>query len=162
MKACVLVLAVLNFGSAFTLLRSVVETFYRGMWLMFCGSDDDIAEIRAGKFEFKMGFKAMMGAVDGKLGGSGVFIGPAEWKSMCGFAHSGAEQLTRRFRPDGQLMPNYPEEEVLGLLLVATTMMAVMVTSICQIEGRDSDGEQIRATYTELLPNLGHTPTFLN
>jgi hypothetical protein len=151
-----------NFGSAFTLLRPVVETFYRGMWMMFCGSDGDIAEFRAGRFEFNP-YIEMTEEVDKKLGGTGTFAGSrTEWKSMCGLTQSGAERVTRRVGSDGRMVPNYPDEEILGVLCIATSIIACLVSTICQIEGRVPDSERILAIYTEMLPSLGHTPTLPN
>lgn len=132
-----------NDASAFSLARPILETFYRGLWMYLCASDDEVEKIRSDSFGYPK-FIKMTNSVDAKLGGLEKFnINPGTWGMLCGFTHSGLEQLGRRYNDVGDLMPNYPINEVINVLSSGTRCLALMTYFACFVAGKREEGAQI-------------------
>jgi hypothetical protein len=57
------------------------------------------------------------------------------WAAMNGYAHTGLEQLWRRFQVDGTIAPNYSEEVIKELLTYSATASIVLVAAILRTVG---------------------------
>jgi hypothetical protein len=139
-----------NNGSGFALIRVLVETFHRGLWLYCCASDAQVNEIRAGGKPYPK-FIDMTQQVDRALGSTGTLeLGGPAWGSLCGFTHTGIEQLSRRFNTEGDLFPNYPLEEILQVISSATKLVSTMSQFLCVVARRSDDAELIAEFWEEL------------
>jgi hypothetical protein len=116
-----------NNASAFALLRVLMETVYRGLWLCTCGSVLQVEQVRKGKEPFP-DFEQMTKVVDAKIGNTGKLrINGRVHGMLSKFVHTGHQQLLRRYNEDGVLVPNYPIEEVIELLAASTLILSCMV-----------------------------------
>jgi hypothetical protein len=140
-----------NDASAFALARILLETFYRGFWMYFCASNDQVEQIRTGEEPYPKKFITMTEQVDQALKGTGKFKleGPI-WRSLCGLTHSGSEQLVRRFDAKGTLVPSYPLREVLDILSSATMLVSIMSSLYCFASKRKEDAKQINELWKTL------------
>lgn len=132
-----------NDATAFALARVLVEAFYRGLWVILRATDEHIDQIRTGSEPYPR-FIDMTNAVDQQLGSTGrLTLDPPIWKALNGFTHTGLQQLSRRFNAEGDLVPNYPLDEVLQVLGSGTLLVAVMTQVFCVVIGRKNDGDHI-------------------
>jgi hypothetical protein len=82
---------------ALTLLRPVFEAYVRGIWLSDCASDAQIADFQSRDWRKIPKIKTMVLSIErtttfidtGTLGKSLS----ANWETLCGFTHTGIEQL---------------------------------------------------------------------
>lgn len=79
-------------------------------------------------------FKAMCDLVDRAYSSDGYFQHCATgWAAFNGYAHSGLEQLGRRYT-DSDVMPNYSDEEIGGLLGTSASLsLSLLVPYFRQI-----------------------------
>ena len=127
------------FGSALVLARAVFEIMYRTNWIAQQASDGNVKQILAGE-DFSFPKLADMAAQidDGFGAGRLVTLKNAHWKDLNSFAHTGELQLMRRFK-QGSIEPNYPTEELIRVIELATTSMlscAVVVAGHCEPDVR--------------------------
>lgn len=116
-------------GSAFVLSRSIVEGMYRGLWLNFCATDD---EVKA--FEQKDKLPTMdklADAIDDHYRAEGFFedLRKRAWPHLCSYAHTGMLQLGRRFTGD-VLAPNYSDGEIVEITTSITTCILTMTSKV--------------------------------
>ena len=105
-------------ASAFALLRSQIETAFRGLWVNLIATDEQVKAIKERGEEPFHRFRQMASEVDTAYGANGWLQSFADhWGTLNGYTHSGLEQLGRQFREDDTIGPNYPEEFILGLLV---------------------------------------------
>jgi hypothetical protein len=107
---------------AFALLRSQIETAYRGLWANLIATDEQINAIRERGAEPFPKFRQMATDLDAAYGASGWLQSfENHWAALNGYTHSGLEQLGRQFRDDGTIGPNYSDEMVVELLVTSGT-----------------------------------------
>ena len=107
-------------------------------------------EIRTGGKPYPK-FIDMTQQVDRALGSTGSLeLGGSVWGSLCGFTHTGIEQLSRRFNTEGDLFPNYPLEEILQVISSATKLVSTMSQFLCVVARRSDDAELIAEFWEEL------------
>ncbi len=95
------------YGSALALLRSLTESLVRGLWLLHCADEADLARFRRGVVKHE--FQQLVDAFEAKIGtGPGVLsdFKARAWKAMNGFTHTGFVQVSRRHKP-GLVEANY-------------------------------------------------------
>ena len=124
-------------ASAFALLRSQIESVFRGLWVNLIATDEQVEAIREhGKDPFpRLSFRQMASDIDTAYGATGWFQSFADhWGALNGYTHTGLEQLGRQFRDDATLAPNYPEEFILSLLVTSgTTSIVCIVAVFCHV-----------------------------
>jgi hypothetical protein len=106
-------------GSMFSLLRVLNESVARGMWLNLCASPAEVAKFKQGKIDKDFG--QLIADVEAHIGIQSPVLSnlkASAWKAFNGFTHTGFNQVARR-HDGGQLVGNYPEEEVKQALRVA-------------------------------------------
>lgn len=85
-------------------------------------SDEQVNTIRNGSEKPFPHFRDMAADLDAAYGAYGWLQGFADhWGTLNGYTHSGLEQLGRQFRDDGSIGPNYPDEFVIGILVMSGT-----------------------------------------
>lgn len=96
-KAIVLLVANQLHGSAFAIMRMLLEAYVRGIWLNRCATDSELERISNGGG--LKSFGKLVEAID-KLEGfeATLFtqIKEQSWTIMNGFIHTGLEQISRR------------------------------------------------------------------
>jgi hypothetical protein len=115
-------------GSAFTLFRPLVETAYRGLFTGFLATDEEVRKITKGDQPYGE-WNKLAARLDEKFQYDGVFTmyaGPA-WKALCGYTHTGLEQLSSRIQPDGKVQPRYEVDEINELINSSTSALVLAV-----------------------------------
>ena len=122
------------FGSAFALLRPLIETYLRAVWIHSIASDADFTAIREKKKDVFPSFSRCRAAVEAYFelnGVPGLYAMDKEFvTSLHGFTHSGLEQIVNRFDSSLHITPyEYPDSSVMALLDQAGrfAVMAAMV-----------------------------------
>ncbi|CCG97167.1 hypothetical protein MARHY3713 [Marinobacter nauticus ATCC 49840] len=124
------------YGSAFALVRSLFETFVRGVWLRHCATDSEIQKYQADKLSLSFG--QLVSAVETVPGfDDGILSGLKEnsWSAMNSYTHGGALQSGRRF--SGECVePNYDVEEVAEVIRLTGTFAIMAFQQIAIEAGR--------------------------
>lgn len=108
---------------ASALLRSQIETAFRGLWANLIATDEQVTAIRENDAEPFPRFRQMAADLDAAYGAQGWLQSFADhWGVLNGFTHSGLLQLSRQFRDEHTLGPNYPDEMAIYLLVTSGTV----------------------------------------
>jgi hypothetical protein len=138
-------------ASAAALARPHFETLVRGMWLNIICSDSDIEKLFAWKsLELpKMG--PMLDEVDKGYGADGAIKSfHAHWKTLCGLTHGGAEQLSRRFLPDGKICSTFSEEDLVKILKLTADASTFGVIPLLVTLGEQEKADSLAAFHSEV------------
>lgn len=114
-------------GSAFALVRSLIEAFFKVQWAAACAEDADVKKIATKRrFEFP-GTEDMVKAIDEKLETDGFFLNFKKnaWTAMNSYTHTGLLQLSRRFF-GRRVEPRYAETECIEVIHVTTTAILLL------------------------------------
>ncbi len=125
-------------GSALALLRPQVETAFRGLWVINCATDDEVEAIRQGDSEPFPHFRGLAKVLDKAYGYEEFpyFQGMAQkWSYLNSLTHSGLEQLGRRIMDDGNMGPNYPDEQIADLLQTSATVSVALLPAVYERAG---------------------------
>ncbi|HTX15367.1 MAG TPA: hypothetical protein VMD77_08730 [Candidatus Baltobacteraceae bacterium] len=130
------------FGSAFALLRSVVEIVVRGVWIATCATDGEVKHFRD-KGEIGHSFGEMAKAVDKTCGIEFFYdLKKRTWDSLNSYTHTGILQLGRRFTGD-KLQPSYKDEEKIEVIRMGTTMLPMIVRPFLARHGHNNEAAEI-------------------
>ncbi|AYR25346.1 DUF6988 family protein [Herbaspirillum rubrisubalbicans] len=123
------------YGSAFALLRVLVESLIRGMWLRRCATDQQIRKFKTGDID--RSFKQLVADIEPKLGRSEVLssLKTHVWKTMSGFTHTGFHQVSRRHN-SGKVEANYSEQDIVFILVTTELFGAVAHGEVIDMSGR--------------------------
>ena len=130
-------------GSAFALVRSLFEAFFRVLWAVSCAGDPDVEKIATKeRFEFP-GTEKMVNDIDQKLEMNGFFLEFKKnaWTAMNSYTHTGLLQLSRRFSGT-RVEPRYSETESIEVIHVITTAIVLLGRFIAVQTGRTAEAEQ--------------------
>lgn len=123
-------------ASASALLRSHIETCFRGLWVNAIATEEQVSAIRGGSEKPFPAFRQMAADLDTFYGADGWLQGFADdWAALNGFTHSGLEQLGRQFRDDNTVGPNYPDEMVMELAVTSGTASIGCIVPIFRAMG---------------------------
>jgi hypothetical protein len=127
------------FAPSFALLRLELETVFRGLWVNLIATDEQVTAIgHEGAEPFPRPFQKFATALDASYNAGGWLSGfVGKWKTLNGFTHSGLDQLGRRFREDGNIGSNYPDDMVSELVTISGTLLLGMVMPIYRKLGFD-------------------------
>ncbi len=133
------------YGSAFALLRLMIEAYVHGAWLIHCGSETDLD-----KFENKDELDRTFGGLINDLEkledfNVGVLLQMKQdsWKLLNSFTHGGYHHIRRRNTLDG-IEANYPECEVVAALNFAG---AVAILSTVELAKMAKNNELLKEAY---------------
>lgn len=121
-RAIVLLIANKLYGSAFSLIRIIFESFVRGVWLQMCATNDELEKYKTEKIEKKFG--TLIEEIEQCEGFKNGILSAAKtenWKHMNSFTHSGFSQSIRRSKEDS-IEPNYTKDEIREVLNVANAL----------------------------------------
>lgn len=124
------------YGAEFALVRVLVESLVRGLWLRQCASDGQLEKFKKGTLDKKFG--ALVSEIKGDLGmpdqALSAFRGEV-WGVLNGFTHAGMHQVSRRYS-EGRVTSNYSDEELASALRVAGALGLIAGAQIVVISGR--------------------------
>jgi hypothetical protein len=137
-------------SSALALLRPLVESCFRGLWIYHETTDKQVEEFASGK---RTDFPDLPGLVEvlAPLFPDGL-IEPVKknYKTMCGFTHTGYEQIFHMFDPEGNVTPSYPESIVVDLLANASSTLAIHMQAYCHLFELPDEATAIRDRFNAL------------
>lgn len=134
-RAVVLLVENKYIGSAFSLVRSVFESYARAIWLHRCASDAELASFQLEKLNKTFGaIISDIEMVDGFDVGVLSDVKKHWWSPMNSFQHCGFAQVVRRIT-DSEIRPNYAEAEVLEALRFVDTIAILAVGYFAGVVG---------------------------
>ncbi|MGF7180408.1 DUF6988 family protein [Tunturiibacter psychrotolerans] len=140
-------------GSALALFRPLLEAAYRGLFTGFLATPRQLEVINEGGTPYGT-WTDLAASLDELFEYDGVFAqySGTTWKTLCGYTHTGIEQLGSRIRPDGKVESSYEEDEINDLINSSTA--AVVMTCIPFLEViRGRGGSDVaRSTFKRLYP----------
>jgi hypothetical protein len=115
-------------GSSFALSRSIVEGMYRGLWINFCATDEQISRFEQ-EDRLPVNMVEMADAIDETYRAEGFFedLRKRTWPHLCSYAHTGMLQLGRRFT-EHALIPRCSDEEIVEITTSVTTCILTMTS----------------------------------
>jgi Family of unknown function (DUF6988) len=132
------------YGSAFALLRPLFETGVRALWVLGLASDEQVEAIGQHGGEPFPKFTSMCELVDARFRAEGVIdYFATAWKAMCGFTHSGLEQLARRFTGN-DVMPSYHNDEISELLGMSASIVIMVLVPYFITCGLQEQAEELQ------------------
>jgi uncharacterized protein DUF6988 len=114
------------FGSAFALVRPLLETMFRALWINEVANQSQIEKASRDELKFPC-ISQMLEEIDKSYSSNILFrsFKGSSWKAMCSYAHSGALQIARRFT-NGEVKPSYSDAEILEVLRVTSTAVMLL------------------------------------
>ena len=148
-------------GSAFALVRSVVEGVYRGLWINFCATDAQIQDFEQHD-RLPVNMTGMALEIDAKYQAQGLFehLRSNSWAALCSYAHTGILQLGRRFT-GATAKPAYTDEETIQATTIATTCALLLAGKFLAVQNHGADCLEVEAlvgTYGPASGNPGPQP----
>lgn len=99
-------------GPAWSLLRSLCESFVRGVWILHCASDQDVERFGRGKCPNPPDLlEAISSQSEANLHAAWLSATSENREVLHGFTHGGIEHVMRRIGED-VIEPRYPEREL--------------------------------------------------
>lgn len=105
------------YSSAFALMRLVFESYIRGMWLMYCATDEQIKSFLDNTFELPK-TPTMINVIEKTANFEKKQLSTSyssDWKNLCDYTHTGALQVQRWNKSDS-IEPNYSDDEVMEVI----------------------------------------------
>lgn len=126
------------YASSFALLRLEFEAYIRGLWVSLCANESQITN-----FISKEGWEPpsptlMLSNIEENPGFSKKVLSIVKdqtWKLMCDYTHTGVLHVQRWNTASG-IEPNYPPDEVEGILGFSEIIGAMSVASVAQFGGK--------------------------
>ena len=121
-------------GSAFALFRPLVEAIYRGLFTGFLATEAQVQEIKVGREPYPH-FSKLAVSLDNLFKADGFFsqYSGQTWKTLCGYTHTGLEQLCRRIQPDGLIQANYEARAINEVINSSTAALVIATTSYLEL-----------------------------
>jgi hypothetical protein len=141
-------------GSAFALARSVVEGMYRGMWILCCATDAQVANFQKND-GIELSMTEIASAVDTTYGAADFFKGfkQQSWKVLCSYSHMGVLPLGRRFTGH-ELRPSYTDGEVSEIAVTLTTCFLLLILSFLRAQEYPAECQEIEKLLESYGPAL--------
>jgi hypothetical protein len=132
-------------GSAFALLRPIVEGAYRAMWINLPATDAEVERFDK-KDEIKLTFEEIAVALDNAYGMGDYFqdLKTRAWKILNSFTHGGMQQIGRRFIKH-EVANNYSDEEKYEMTTTATTTVLLAISFFLKRHGYADSGNEVQA-----------------
>ena len=123
------------FGSALALQRPLHETFWRGFWLRYAATDEQVDDAGRDGFPHKPEILDGLEMVFEKSGSS--YMTGGFWKHMCSYTHGGFQQIGARLTAEG-LKSNYTLIEVMQALRSAGMIQLATAAEFASMAGDES------------------------
>jgi hypothetical protein len=132
-------------GSAFALVRPVVEGMYRALWLNVCATDQQLKKFNE-KDEIDLTLAQMADAID-PAHNTGDFFSDFKkrsWKALNSYTHTGMLQIGRRFKGH-EVVNDYSDEEIYEVATVVTTCVLLVISRFLAKQGKADAAKEIDA-----------------
>ena len=138
-------------GSAYALLRPLVEVVCRGSFVGFVATPEQIETIKQGGNPYGT-FKELATKLDDVFKTEGLFTRHAgeSWKALSGLAHGGLEQLSRRMGGNGEIGCHFEQEDVQLLLANSTSLLFRIAIQFLGAMDRQDACDAVTAKYVAL------------
>jgi hypothetical protein len=129
-------------GSAFALVRCIVELFVTGVWFLTCATDAQITKFR-NKDKIDPTFGEMAKAIDAACDLDFFHNFKTQvWKALNSYTHTGILQVGRRFDGD-KLQPSYTDAEILEMADAATLSLLMLVRPFLARHGHQVAAKEV-------------------
>lgn len=136
-------------GSAFALIRSLYESYIRGLWIRYAATDNEITNFLEDKINTSIGdMIARIEKVPGFDVGVLSAIKSTSFSSMCSYTHCGWRQIGRRFNNE-YIEPNYLSGEVEEVLSFSNTMALLAAHEVSKMTNNRDLVIKVRALFME-------------
>lgn len=143
-EAIVLLIRSKFVGSAFALVRLIVEILVRGAWFTCCATPAQVTKFIE-KDEIDLSFGQMSDAIDASQGIDFFHdFKTRTWSTLNSYTHTGVLQLGRRFTGD-QLNPSYKDAEIIEVLRASTMCILLLVQPYLAKNGLPEPSKKIVA-----------------
>ena len=113
------------YSSAFALLRPLIDSIYRGLWVSQVASEEEIGKIYSTEYKFETKTYKYVDKID-KENNTNVFH--ERYKQMAPFlhdmTHGGIEQLSRQFDKEGSVFVSFSDKDLSSLLNNANVLIS--------------------------------------
>jgi hypothetical protein len=143
-------------GSAFAMARSVLDPYFRFLWVDKVATADQIEQVWRDDLDWRRiewradieraYFKTPEANEDAEVterAAKGFQFLRERWTTLSSYTHSGGLQLGRRFTAD-QVKPNYSEAEIVEILDLATRVLMMLVRVFFASVGHSQETEEIK------------------
>lgn len=128
------------YGSAACLLRSVFESYVKGLWFQLCAKAEDFARLRRDKFDSK--FYELIHDIE-SVEGKGLLNAKKEmWPTLNSLTHSGLSQLGRRIT-DEEIGSNYDKGFITDVLRMSSNYAFLSCLRVAKISGKPEVIEKV-------------------
>jgi hypothetical protein len=139
-------------SSARALIRRFVETIYRGLYVLYCATEEEIGRLAENDFAFPK-FECIASKLGERLELEDRFKIPGElWGLFCGYTHSGFDQLVLQYGKDGSIESTQGPDQLMAILEHCALDISLISTSACAACERRDLYAQIASKRKELLP----------
>lgn len=128
------------YGPMFALLRVIMESVVRGLWLSQCASDAEISRFKKKGLDRGKTFNNLIEDIEEKVD---YTQGPLStlmkngWSNLNDFTHTGFNHITRRYGPDST-GANYPKTEISSALALAGALGLIAASQLAELSGSHS------------------------
>jgi uncharacterized protein DUF6988 len=136
-------------GSAFALVRSLIEILVRGVWITTCATELQVKKFRE-QDKLDLSFAEMSDTIDNTCGIDFFHdFKVRSWKALNSYTHTGILQLGRRFSGH-KVEPSYTDGEQTEVIRTSTTSILLLVRPFLVRHGRkeaaaiDELGERLK------------------
>jgi hypothetical protein len=138
-------------GSAYALLRPLIEVTNRGLFAGFLATPEQIEKIKRGGDPYGE-FNQLATKLDDVFNTEGLFTGHAgeAWKTLNGLTHGGLEQLNRRVGENGEIGCHFGQEDVQHLLASSTSVLVRIAIQFLGAMARQDACDAVSAKYVAL------------
>ncbi len=139
-QAIVILIEEKCFGSALALQRPLIEAFWRGLWLRYSATDEEVD--RAAEDAFPA-ISHIIHAVDTSFGGDEFSrLKERSWTYLCSYLHAGVQQIGARLSVEG-IRSNYRLDELHQALVWSKVIQLASAAQFADAAGNDSLTQRI-------------------
>jgi len=122
------------YSSSFALMRLVFESYIRGLWLLYCATDEEIESFSSGTFELPRKIEVMINSIENVCDFDGKQLSITRskyWKQLCDYTHTGILQVQRWNKYDS-IEPSYSDDEVIEVILFTKSYALLAAVSFAE------------------------------
>ena len=137
-------------SSALALLRPLVESCFRGLWVFHEATDKQVEEFTSGKRVKIPDLPDLVDVLAPRFPKGLVQPAKTNYGRLCGFTHTGYEQIVHMFDHAGNVTPSYPERIVVGVVMNATSTLVIHMMAYCYLFELPEQAAAIRESFNAL------------
>lgn len=143
-------------GSAFALWRPFVEACFRGLFVGFIASKEQVLCVTQDKEPYPKPFGKFASRLDTTFQTDSLFgkYAGRSWTGLNGFTHGGIEQLDRRMSVDGIIGEHFDSEEIRELIVSSAPLLTDAAIRFLEAIGREHAAQSLIERYGELYPPI--------